>query len=65
MKSFKNFKHQEIAQPQAIKGGAFIRRGKIKRKQTNGYNTPSFAVEANGKGTKQTATRASGRPQLL
>ena len=69
MKSFKNFKHQEIDQPQAIKGGGIIRRGKLKKKQTVGYvptsEAPSFAVQANGKGTKQSATRASGKPQLL
>ena len=69
MKTLKNFKNQVITQPQAIKGGGIIRRGKLKKKQTVGY-TPasgvsSFAVQANGKGTKQSATRASGKPQLL
>ncbi|HAS40719.1 MAG TPA: hypothetical protein DCS93_09585 [Microscillaceae bacterium] len=67
MKSFKNFKHQEIDQPQAIKGGGIIRRGKLKKKSVTGdsVEASSFAVAANGKGTKQTATRASGKPQLL
>ena len=66
MKSFKNFQNQVITNSQAIKGGDFIRRGKIKQKQTEGYaEVPSFAVAANGKGTKQSATRASGKPQLL
>ena len=62
MKTLKNFKNQVITQPQAIKGGGIIRRGKIKKKQTLG---PSFAIEANGKGTKSTTNGASARPQLF
>ncbi|OJJ22069.1 hypothetical protein BKI52_08500 [marine bacterium AO1-C] len=69
MKSLKDFQNQALSNPQTIKGGTFIRRGKLKKKPAVGYvpapETPSFAVAANGKGTKQTATRASGRPQLL
>jgi len=60
MKTLKNFKNQVITQPQTIKGGGIIRRGKIKQKQTS-----SFAIEANGKGTKSSANGASGRPQLF
>ncbi len=65
MKTFKKFKNQEIIDLQSIKGGAFIRRGMIKKKQTIGYEEPSYAMEANGKGTKRAATSASGKPQLL
>ncbi|OJJ22072.1 hypothetical protein BKI52_08515 [marine bacterium AO1-C] len=41
MKNFENFKHQKIDHPQTIKGGHFIRRGKIKKKPAVGYKPPT------------------------